>query len=80
MSNEKWFYGNFLALGIRTIKCSLTERLFANKQFNFITVLKIFMTQFARFFTLSLQKIKINTLTVEREQESLTESLAAKQN
>ncbi len=38
------------------------------------------MTQFARLFTLSLQKIKINTLTVEREQESLTESLTAKQN
>ncbi len=32
------------------------------------------MTQFARLFTLSLQKIKINTLTVEREEESLTES------
>ena len=32
------------------------------------------MTQFARLFTLSLQGIKINTLTVEREQESLTES------
>ncbi len=32
------------------------------------------MTQFARIFTLSLQKININTLTVEREEESLTES------
>ena len=32
------------------------------------------MTQFARLFTLSLQKININTLTVEREEESLTES------
>ncbi len=32
------------------------------------------MTQFARLFTLGLQKIKINALTVEREQESLTES------
>ncbi len=32
------------------------------------------MTQFARLFTLSLQKIKINTLTVEREQDSLTVS------
>ena len=28
---------------------------------------------------MSLQKIKINTLIVEREQESLTESLTAKQ-
>ncbi len=38
------------------------------------------MTQFARLFTLSLQKIKINTPTVEREHGSLTESLTAKQN
>ena len=36
------------------------------------------MIQFARLLTLSLQKIK--TYTVEREQESLTESLTAKQN
>ncbi len=41
--------------------------------------LYIFMTQFARLFMLSLQKIKINTLTVKREQESLTESLTVKQ-
>ena len=33
------------------------------------------MTQFARLFRLSLQKIKINTLTVERKHERLTESL-----
>ncbi len=38
------------------------------------------MTQFARLLTSSVQKIKINTLTVAREQESLTVSLTAKQN
>ncbi len=37
------------------------------------------MTQFSRPFTSSLQKIKINTLTVKREQEILTESLTVKQ-